>query len=84
MEDFYEIVGMTVEEIRAYLESDRQETRSPFFHFTHRAGTILKGPLIDEIIGQLYPTFDRRWHEGFIVPFKYKKEIEQEIVGYGR
>ena len=76
MEDSAEIKGLTFEEMTALVKEIRSEGRAPFFHYTHRAGAILNGPLINDIVGDLYPTFDKQWHEAFIVPYKYKKDIE--------
>ena len=54
----------------------KKEGRRPFFHYTHQASDMLHGPFIDEIIGDLYKTFDTTWHVAFIVPNKYKETIE--------
>ena len=77
MEEF-KIFGLTFEEMKKVVQQIKAEGRTPFFHYTHRASAILKGPLIDEIISDLYATFDRTWHEGFIVPYKYKQDIEND------
>ena len=72
----YKIFSLTFEEMKKTVGRIKYEGRTPFFHYTHRASDILKGPLIDEIIGDLYPTFDKSWHVAFIVPYKYKQAIE--------
>ena len=84
MQEFFKIKGLSVEELKHDVVRIRAEGRTPFFHFTDRAGAILNGPLIDEIIGNLYAMFDKKWHEAYIVPNKHKKEVETEIEGYGR
>ena len=83
MEEFFEIKGLTFEELKQDVIRIRSEGRAPFFHFTDRAGAILNGPLIDEIISDLYTMFDKKWHEAYIVPNKFKKGVETEIEGYG-
>ena len=77
MEEF-KIFGLTFEEMKKVVQQIKAEGRTPFFHYTQRASTILKGPLIDDIISDLYATFDKTWHEGFIVPYKYKQDIESD------
>lgn len=74
----YKIFGLTLEELKKSVNRIKSEGRTPFFHYTHRAGTILKGSLIDVIMGDLYTTFDKTWHEAFIVPYKYKNDIEND------
>lgn len=83
MKEFFEIKGLTLEELKADVQRIRKKGRTPFFHFTDRAGTILNGPLIDEIINDLYAMFDKQWHEAYIVPNKFKKAVERDIEGYG-
>ena len=82
MKEFFEIKGLTLEELKEEVKQIKAQGRSPFFHFTDRAGAILNGPLIDEIIGDLYAMFDKGWHEAYIVPNKYKKDVERDIEGY--
>ena len=83
MEEFFEIKGLTFPELKAEVQRIKASGRNPFFHFTDRATTILNGPLIDEIISDLYTMFDKDWHEAYIVPNKYKKDVQREIEGYG-
>ena len=82
MKEFFEIKGLTFEELKKEVTRIKKEGRTPFFHFTDRAGTILNGPLIDEIISDLYAMYDKTWHEAYIVPNKYKEDVEREIEGY--
>lgn len=77
MEEF-KIYGLTYEEMKKAVQQIKAEGRTPFFHFTQRASAILNGPLIDDIISDLYATFDKTWHEGFIVPYKYKQDVEND------
>ena len=74
----YKIFGLTFEEMKKSVNRIKSEGRTPFFHYTHRASAILTGPLIDQIIADLYATFDKTWHKAFIVPFKYKDVIEND------
>jgi hypothetical protein len=83
MEESFDINGMTFEELKDLVARLKARGRQPFFHYTTNAGTILKGPLIDEIIGGLYATFDKTLHVGFIVPRRYQKRVDHEINGYG-
>jgi hypothetical protein len=83
VKEFFEIKGLSFEELKKDVEQIKREGRTPFFHFTDRAGAILNGPLIDEIITNLYSIFDKKWHEAYIVPNKFKKDVEKEIEGYG-
>jgi len=78
MEDAFDILGLTFDEMKTAVKQIRASGRTPFFHYTQRASVILQGPLIDEILGDLYATFDTTWHEGFIVPFRYKNQIESD------
>jgi len=82
VKEFFEIKGLTFEELKNETERIKKEGRTPFFHFTDRAGAILNGPLIDEIIGDLYAMYDKNWHEAYIVPNRYKRDVEREIEGY--
>ena len=72
------------DEMKEAAEEIKATGRTPFFHYTHRASTILRGPLIDEIIGDLYATFDKSLHVGFIVPYTFQSKVETEILGYGQ
>jgi len=83
VEEFFEISGMNYDELKAAVDAIRKSGRMPFFHFTSRAGAILKGPLIDEILSDLYPLFNKRWHVGFLVPNEFKSAVEKDIEGYG-
>jgi len=83
VEEFFEIKGLTFSEMKKLVERIKYEGKAPFFHYTERAGAILKGPLIDEIIADLYSTFNKSIHVGFIVPYKYKNDVAKEINGYG-
>lgn len=83
MEEFFEIEGLTFSEMKKSVDKIKYEGKAPFFHYTERAGAILKGPLIDEIIGDLYSTFNKSIHVGFIVPYKHKDDVAKEINGYG-
>ena len=84
MEEFFEITGMNIDELRRDVADARGAGRIPFFHYTRRAGTILKGPLIDEILNDLYSTFDRSVHTGYLVPEALEADVLREIQGYGR
>ncbi len=83
MEEFFEIEGLTFSEMKKAVARIKYEGKAPFFHYTERAAMILKGPLIDEIIGDLYSTFNKSIHVGFIVPNEFKDDIAKEINGYG-
>ncbi len=82
MKEFYKIKGLTVKELKAEVKRIKANGRAPFYHFTDRAEVIMNGPLIDEIIGDLYAMFDKQWHEAYIVPNKFKKDVERDIEGY--
>lgn len=79
MEISWDIKGLTLKEMKDMVKTVKAAGRVPFYHYTQRAGDILNGPLINDIIGDLYATFDRRWHEAFIVPYKFKNEIEGDV-----
>ena len=83
MENFFEINGLNYDELKSDVAQVRTAGHIPFFHFTRRAGTVLKGPLIDEILSDLYPTFDKRLHVGYLVPDALKTAVEHELEGYG-
>ena len=83
MKEFFEIRGLQFVELKEDVERIKSLGRIPFFHFTDRADTILNGPLIAEIMADLYAMFDKELHEAYIVPFKYKKKVQTEIEGYG-
>lgn len=76
MMEEYRIYGLTLEEMKKKVNRIKAEGRTPFFHYTHRATAILCGQLVDQIISDLYATFDNSWHQAFIVPYKYKEAIE--------
>jgi hypothetical protein len=82
MWEFFKIKGLTVEELKTDVQRIRAQGRVPFFHFTDRAELILNGPLIDEIMRDLYAMFDKNWHEAYIVPNKFKRDVERDIEGY--
>lgn len=83
MEESFDINGLTFEELKDVVNSLKARGRLPFFHYTTNAGAILKGPLVNEIMGGLYATFDKSLHVGFIVPRRFKQRVEREIQGYG-
>jgi len=83
MEESFDIKGLSFEELKDLVARLKARGRLPVFHYTTNAGTILSGPLIDEIIGGLYGTFDKSLHVGFIVPRRLKRRVDHEINGYG-
>jgi len=83
LEDFFNIQGLSFQEMKELVVRLKARGRQPFFHYTTNAGTVLKGPLVDEIISGLYGTFDKSLHVGFIVPKGLKQRVDHEIHGYG-
>lgn len=83
MKEFFKIRGLAFEDLREDVARIKSLGRIPFFHFTDRADAILNGPLIAEIMTDLYAMFDKELHEAYIVPYKYKERVQREIEGYG-
>jgi hypothetical protein len=83
MKEIYEITDLTLEELKQEVKTIKASGKTPFFHYTQRVAVIMQGSMIDEIIEDLYPLFDKTWHVGFLVPFNLKDAIIRDLEGYG-
>ena len=74
---------LTIEVLKAAIEKIEKLGPMPFFYYSMYADAIYHGPLIDEALKKINPRFDSRFHKGYIVPMKYKEQIEQLMTEKG-
>jgi len=68
--------NLTIEVLKEMTQELKKFKRMPIIHYSEFALAIYKGELIDAVLEEALPDFNKDCHKGYLVPVKYKKEIE--------
>ena len=53
--------------------------RYPIIEYSHFVTEVYEGALVDEILQQTRPGFNKKHHKGYLVPIEFRKVIENSI-----
>ena len=70
---------LTAEVLEELVRKVRGLGRSPVIEYSHSVTEIYEGALVDEVLEQTLPNFDKIYHKGYLVPVKYRKILEDSI-----